>query len=99
MKHRVIILIVIISSLTAAGSWAGERTVTLKVENMTCALCPVTVRKALKAIDGVQKVEVSFANKTAIVLFEDGKTTIPALTAATTNAGYPSIPISERKAE
>ncbi|ADE14806.1 mercuric transport protein periplasmic component [Nitrosococcus halophilus Nc 4] len=90
MKHGVIVLVFMVGLLSTAGAWAGEKTVTLEVENMTCALCPVTVRKALEALDGVQKVEISLANKTARVTFEDEKTTLSALTAATTHAGYPS---------
>ena len=39
---------------------------------------------------GVAKVVVSLAAKTAIVTFDDAKTTVPALITATTNAGYPS---------
>jgi mercuric ion binding protein len=33
---------------------------------------------------------VSFEKKTATVTFDDAKTTLAALTAATTKAGYPS---------
>ena len=39
---------------------------------------------------GVTKAVVSYADKTAVVTFDDAKTAVPALTAATTNAGYPS---------
>ena len=44
------------------------------------------------AVPGVAKVVVSYTRKTAIVTFDDTKTAVPALTAATTNAGYPSTP-------
>ena len=39
---------------------------------------------------GVAKVVVSYANKTAVVTFDDSKAAVRALIAATTNAGYPS---------
>jgi mercuric ion binding protein len=59
---------------------------------MYCATCPITVKGSLTAVPGVAKVEVSLANKTATVTFDDAKTAVPALIAATTNAGYPSTP-------
>lgn len=70
---------------------AGEtKTVTLAVKNMTCALCPLTVRKSLEKVDGVIKANADYDTKTATVTFDPGKTDVAALTRATTNAGYPS---------
>lgn len=71
-------------------AWAATQTVTLSVPGMTCAACPITVKKALTRVDGVQKVEVSYEQLTAVVTFDDAKTTVEALTKATENAGYPS---------
>jgi mercuric ion binding protein len=81
-----------VALLTAAPALAAEQTVTLVVENMTCALCGPTVKKALTRVDGVGKVEVSTDKGTATVSFDDAKTTVEALTAATAKAGYPSWP-------
>ncbi len=72
-----------------AGS-AETRTVTLAVENMTCALCPITIRKALEKVDGVIEATASLETKTATVTFDPANTTVEALTKATANAGYPS---------
>ena len=80
--------------LASSASFAAERTVTLAVQNMYCAACPGTVRKSLQAVPGVIKAVVSFADKTAIVTYDDAKTNVKALTTATTNAGYPSAPKS-----
>jgi mercuric ion binding protein len=90
MKHWLAIVAVTFGLLGSGGAWAAEKTVTLDVENMTCALCPFTVRKSLEAVDGVQTVKVSFADKTAVVTFDDEKADMDTLTAATTNAGFPS---------
>lgn len=76
--------------LVAAPVWAATQTVALAVPGMTCAACPITVKKALTKIDGVTKVEVSFENREAIVTFDDTKTNAQALTKATEDAGYPS---------
>lgn len=71
-------------------AWAATQTVTLSVPGMTCAACPITVKKTLTKVDGVQKVEVSYEKLAAVVTFDDTKTTAEALTNATKNAGYPS---------
>jgi mercuric ion binding protein len=79
-----------LSLLASSAAFAGEKTVTLTVENMYCSACPITVKSSLEAVPGVTKAVVSYADKTAVVTFDDAKTAVPALTAATTNAGYPS---------
>jgi mercuric ion binding protein len=76
----------------SSAAFAGEKTVTLSVQNMYCAACPHTVKASLEAVPGVAKVAVSYQEKTAIVTYDDGKTDVKGLTAATTNAGYPSEP-------
>ncbi len=75
---------------TALPVLAATKTVTLAVPSMDCPMCPVTVKKALKAVPGVSSVAVSLAKKDAVVSFDDAKTSVPALIKATTNAGYPS---------
>jgi len=78
--------------LASSTAFAAEKTVTLAVKNMYCAACPRTVKASLEAVPGVAKVVVSYRDKTAVVTYDDGKTEVKALTAATTNAGYPSAP-------
>ena len=78
--------------LISSAAFAGEKTVILAVQNMDCAACPFTVKSSLQAVPGVAKAVVSFADKTAVVTFDDAKTAVPALITATTNAGYPSVP-------
>lgn len=79
-------------ALTAimAPVWAATQTVTLSVPGMTCAACPITVKKAISKVDGVQKVEVSYEKRVAVVSFDDGRTSVQMLTKATEDAGYPS---------
>lgn len=71
---------------------AAERTVTLAVENMTCALCPVTVRTAIERVAGVKNVQVDFERKTAVVVFDDVEASIQDITDASRQAGYPASP-------
>jgi mercuric ion binding protein len=69
---------------------AATKTVTLTVSDMTCAACPITVKKALTRVEGVQAAEVSYESKEAVVTYDDAKTNVDALTKATAEAGYPS---------
>lgn len=69
---------------------APPRTVTLDVRNMTCALCPITVKKSLLGVAGVSAAKVNYAKKTAVVTYDPAKVGLKALTQATTNVGYPS---------
>lgn len=74
----------------AAPTWAVTRTVMLDVPGMTCAACPITVKMALSKVTGVQKIDVSYEKRTAVVTFDDTRADIPRLTKATEDAGYPS---------
>ncbi len=91
MKRPALFLPALFAVLWLAGASAAEtRTVTLAVDNMTCKLCPITIRKALEKVDGVQEAKVDFASKTATVTFDPARTNVEALTRATKDAGYPS---------
>jgi len=83
-----------LATLVAAPAWAAPQTVTLAVSNMTCAACPITVKKALSRVPGVTEVSVSNEEKQATVVFDDTQTTVAALTRATTDAGYPSTAVT-----
>jgi mercuric ion binding protein len=74
----------------AAPVWAVTQTVTLAVPGMTCAACPITVKKAISKVEGVSKTDVSFDKREAVVTFDDTKTNVQKLTKATEDAGYPS---------
>ena len=89
LKNRLVLL----SALVAFpfSLFAGTlQTVTLEVQNMTCAVCPITVKKALERVSGVTDAKVDFEKKTASVSFDPDKATPPELTRATADAGYPS---------
>lgn len=81
-----------IATLLAASSTfaATPQTVVLDVQNMTCALCPVTIKKALQNVPGVADARIDFEHKTATVKFDPDKANPAALEKATANAGYPS---------
>ncbi len=88
MRHFIAAGLAALMPLAAAA--ATPRTAVLDVQNMTCELCPVTVRKSLEKVPGVSQAQIDFAKKTATVTFDADKTTAAALVKATTEAGYPS---------
>jgi mercuric ion binding protein len=83
-------LATLILTLIPLAASAAPQTAVLDVQNMTCDLCPVTVKKSLEKVPGVSQARVDFEKKTAIVTFDADKTNASALVKATTNAGFPS---------
>ncbi len=67
-----------------------SQSVTLELQNMTCAMCKFTIKKALQGVDGVAEASVDYDTKTAKVIFSPQKTNVDALIKATTDAGYPA---------
>ena len=90
MKRTLIMALAAPGLLLPAAADAAQRTVTLAVENMTCASCPYIVRQAMTAVPGVTHVEVSFEKKAATVTFDDARTTADAVAAASANVGFPA---------
>lgn len=89
-----VLRIAIASLLLVTGlSFAAdsEQTVTFEVDKMTCATCPIAVRKAMQRVDGVKKVEVDFDNKTAVVTFDPESTTPAEIGKASTDVGFPAV--------
>lgn len=84
-KLALLILLPVSSAFAAASE-----TAVLDVQNMTCSLCPVTVKKAIQNVRGVEDATVDFGHKTATVKFDPAKTDTAALVTATTDAGYPA---------
>ena len=85
-----LITVLALSAALSTPAWAATQTVTLSVTGMTCEACPITIKKALNKVQGVETIEVNLEKKEALVTFDDAKTTVEALLEATKNAGYPS---------
>ncbi len=75
---------------SAPASAAAVQKTTFAIKNMTCALCPVTVRRAMEGVTGVKSVAVDFDAKTATVVYNPSIATAGAIAQAATNAGYPA---------
>ena len=50
----------------------------------------ISVKGSLTKVAGVTRADVDLKKGEAVVTFDDGKTTVEALTKATANAGFPS---------
>jgi mercuric ion binding protein len=84
-------MILLALALPPLLSFAGTpRTVLLDLRNMDCAVCPITIRKALEQVPGVNDAKIDFDRKTATVTYDPDQATPDALIQATTQAGYPS---------
>jgi len=95
VAHTSKILLTIGLLATAPAAVADEVTVTFTVEKMTCATCPLTVRKVMEQVDGVVEAHVDYDAKTAVVTYDDERTTTAEITEAATEIGYPATPNSE----
>ncbi len=105
--HRILTLLAVMALAVAAGSGlrnlvsdahaqatgtAAWQTRTFTVEKMTCAACPITVRAAMRVVEGVREVKVDLESRTATVTFDPGIATPDDIAAASARAGYPARP-------
>jgi len=79
-----------VAAQSAVVQVATDQTATFMIENMTCALCPVTVKTAMEGVSGVRSVAVDYDAKTATVVFDPSVTSPDDIAAASTNVGYPA---------
>jgi mercuric ion binding protein len=70
---------------------AEEQKITMRIDNMTCATCPIIVRTAVGKVAGVSSVEVDMGAKTAVIVFDNALATSEQLAEASLNAGFPAV--------
>ncbi len=69
------------------------KTVELEVDDMTCNMCPITVKKALRKVNGVKEVTAKYeggGEGWAKITYDPKLVDIDTLTLTTEEAGYPS---------
>ena len=96
MKANLILATLALAAGISVSAAAAQKTVVLSVPTMNCAACPITVRKALEKVPGVQTVKATLEPPEAAVTFDDAKTSVDQLIEATRQAGYPSSVKAER---
>jgi mercuric ion binding protein len=70
---------------------AAQQTVKLNVPTMDCATCPITIKASLSKVPGVSKVQVSYAKREAVIVYDDAQASVADLKKATEDVGYPSM--------
>jgi len=102
MSHRLVVLIaasalgiVAVVPASAAGNApqaasaaVGESKVIIPVEGLTCASCSLAVRRALKKMDGVKRVEPGPQENEALITYDASKVKLEQLVEAINSAGF-----------
>lgn len=68
----------------------------IKVEKMHCPLCTIAVKKAIKKVDGVEKVSVRLNTKEATVIYDE-KVKLADILAAIKTTSYEGVVFSTSK--
>ncbi len=88
-KNVITTIIILLALVCMDVVYAGEsKTVVLKIEGMTCWLCPRAVRKAISKVDGVSDVEVSYKKKEATVSYEGDEKLLDEIIRSVGKAGF-----------
>ncbi|MCZ6502073.1 MAG: cation transporter [Gammaproteobacteria bacterium] len=101
MKYQIETLLALCALIFTITAWADQATTmnlaveTFAVENMTCAACPITVRKAMENVEGVKKVTVDIKSNTAIAEFDNSQTDANEIAMAATNVGFPTSVVAK----
>ncbi|HUQ33847.1 MAG TPA: heavy-metal-associated domain-containing protein [Pyrinomonadaceae bacterium] len=92
-KERVapILGMILVLALGSLSVLAATKTATIRVEGMHCNMCSASVAKALKATDGVEKVEVSSEKGVAVIQYDDRKVTEAKLREVINGTGFKAI--------
>lgn len=81
----------LIIAVTSIGVSATTKKSTIRVDGMKCAKCSGSVEKALKATQGVEKVEVSLERKEVVVEYNDEQVTEAKLREVINATGFKTV--------
>ncbi len=98
-RTNILILLLLINTLVAVSIFAGdghEQEASFTVDKMTCATCPITVRKAMQRVNGVKEVAVDLDTKTATVRYDPSLTDAKQIGEASSNIGFPATVIQDK---
>jgi copper chaperone len=63
----------------------------IKVEGMSCMHCQLRVKKAVEAVEGIQRADVNLQTKQVTVDYEEGKANLEKVKDAIRESGYEPI--------
>lgn len=75
----------------ASNSFAKVRTVTLRVQVLTCEMCAASLQPELKSTNGVLDARVYFKLGTAWIKYDDTKITVTRLRKVIKDEGFKAI--------
>ena len=87
---RKILLGLILTASMGLVFAATPKQVTLRVENMTCPACSITIEKALDKVPGITARRIDTQTATVTVAFDAERTNAAAIAKAITDAGFPA---------
>jgi copper chaperone CopZ len=85
MQKQLMAIVGALALALSVTAWAGERTVDLKVDGMSCAMCAPAARKALEKVNGVKSAKVEGDRATVLA---DDKVQDADLVKAIAGAGF-----------
>ena len=83
-----VMTLIIMLALGTSTVLAATRTVTIRVQGMTCVGCATSVENALKLTDGVVEARVSFKSGRAVIKYDARKVTVARLREVINNTGF-----------
>ncbi|MGY6588680.1 MAG: heavy-metal-associated domain-containing protein [Wenzhouxiangella sp.] len=89
----VVLLIALAASVQAAQA---DQQIVLSVDNMVCMSCEMQIENAVTAVDGVTSVKADAESKTVRVSFDQQRTSVETILAASSEAGYPAEVVTAR---
>jgi copper chaperone CopZ len=94
MKRKQFVAMFVLTLLLALGAvnvFAATKTTKIRVEGMHCNMCSASVTKALKATEGVEKVEVDAEKGEAVIQYDDEKVTEAKLRDVINGTGFKAV--------
>lgn len=94
MKSKSLVLAIaafVLIALTSIAVSAATKKSTIRVDGMKCAKCSGSVEKALKATQGVEKVEISLEKKEVVVEYNDEQVTEAKLREVINATGFKTV--------
>ncbi|GAA4782882.1 heavy-metal-associated domain-containing protein [Lysobacter hankyongensis] len=96
---RKIFLGLILTAWMGITCAAMPKQVVLRVENMTCPACSITIEKALDKVSGVTAKRVNVRDATVTVGFDSERTNPGVIAKAITDAGFPATAITSKNSD
>jgi len=93
MKNIIILSPLLFMGL-ASTTYADTKTACYQGEGMTCTTCSLTLKVAVKKIEGIVKVDASVEKKNAIISYDSKKTNTKTIGKKIDSTGYKSTPMA-----